>query len=716
MRSIPFYSVLLPSILILPSSVASEDLLSLLDMPLSSLAETKVVSATKTSQSLADTPASVYVITAKEINRSGARSVADVLALAPGLHVAKFSNYDWGITARGSNQPLSNTLLVMVDGRSVFNPMFSGVDWDLIPVSLANIAQIEIVLGPVGTIWGGNAVTGVVNIITKDPEEADKATVTAQVGNFDYQEYQMRHAAPLGEYAYVSGYLEFVEHKPWTSEEARVQPHQDYAVYTERFGARLDYQYLANTVSAQVGGIRSKEDYQWGTLNPYFLFPDKADIEFYDTKMTMEEYFAGVQHIYDHHSGNRWHNEAWLTYSANDSTDRNARFTRLDLDSHIVVQDWFGSQLTIGGNVRLIDEEFGTYSPQEHFSMPYLRIAQQADFFSQSYGVYVNWDLEVTEKTDLILGSRWQYNNLTKEIDAQPQVRASYELADNQRIWAGWGKAIVTPSRLELTTALQSNNYIEGALFSDGNRYDYFYSFIYQGSEDLRVENVETYELGYRIWSDEVWQFSAGTYYSKHHNIRAYAGVSSSQIVLPGNSSPGTVGTVIEQYVSQMVDPLWSETVGGELAFKWAPIDAVQLNMNYSYKRIIGHCEGAICGSNQAVKRELENQPNHFVNAQLMWDITPQWWASSTLQYISESQMHSDYTSDERYQWPEVFSVDIALSWQHSKAYPRLTAVVENLGADQSTEFPQAFSPYQNEVQYWLTLAWSPSMEQGSAL
>ncbi len=78
--------------------------------------------------------------------------------------------------------------------------------------------------------------------------------------------------------------------------------------------------------------------------------------------------------------------------------------------------------------------------------------------------------------------------------------------------------------------------------------------------------------------------------------------------------------------------------------------------------------------------------------------------------------MHSDYTSDERYQWPEVFSVDIALSWQHSKAYPRLTAVVENLGADQSTEFPQAFSPYQNGVQYWLTLAWSPSMEQGSAL
>ncbi len=133
---------------------ANYDLDSLLEMPLCSLAETKVVSATRTSQSLADTPASVYVITAKEIKRSGARSVADALSLAPGLHVAKYSNYDWGVTVRGNNETLNNKMLVMVDGRSVFNPMSSGVSWDLIPVSMENISQIEIVLGPVGTVWG----------------------------------------------------------------------------------------------------------------------------------------------------------------------------------------------------------------------------------------------------------------------------------------------------------------------------------------------------------------------------------------------------------------------------------------------------------------------------------------------------------------------------------------------------------------------------------
>ncbi len=207
------------SLLTAPLAAADFDLDSLLEMPLCSLADTKVVSATRTAQSLADTAASVYVITAKEINRSGARSVADALALAPGLHVAKYSNYDWGITARGQNQALSNTLLVMVDGRSVFNPMFSGVDWDLIPVSMDNIAQIEVVLGPVGTIWGGNAVNGVINIITSEAESAPDGKLAIKEGNYGYSEYQLHESTQIGEYGYLSGYFEFVDHMPWNSDE-----------------------------------------------------------------------------------------------------------------------------------------------------------------------------------------------------------------------------------------------------------------------------------------------------------------------------------------------------------------------------------------------------------------------------------------------------------------------------------------------------------------
>lgn len=147
--------------------------------------------------------------------------------------------------------------------------------------------------------------------------------------------------------------------------------------------------------------------------------------------------------------------------------------------------------------------------------------------------------------------------------------------------------------------------------------------------------------------------------------------------------------------------------MGGEIALKWQPIEPLQINTNYSYKRIVGHCEGAICGSNDAVKRQLENQPNHYVNAQVMWDITPQWWASASMQYVSESKLHRDFVDDPSYIWPKVLSFDASVSWQYADCTPRITGSVENLGADQSTEFPDSQQPFQNGTQYWLTLDWN---------
>ncbi|EGU42140.1 outer membrane receptor protein [Vibrio ichthyoenteri ATCC 700023] len=599
MNLIKITPLLTSTILALPT-LAADSLDDLLNMSLTSLAETKVTSATRSSQSLADTPAAVYVITAKEINRSGARSVADALALAPGLHVAKYSNYDWGISARGNNKVMSNTMLVMVDGRSVFNPMFSGVDWDLIPVSIDNIEQIEIVLGPVGTTWGGNAAAAVINIITLEADSALEAQLTVKTGNWGYSEYQMRHAAQVSDYAYLSGYFEFVEHPPWTSDEERVQPNDHFTVYTERFGGRYDYQKLAHTLSVQAGGIRSREDYLWANYRPTIFFPDNSGTHMYETEMTMEEYFAGIQHIYEMSPEQRLENDVWLTYSANDSTHRNANFFRADIDTRMVWDNLWGTQLTLGGNLRLIDEELGIYDALDFYTMPYLRITDEPKFLNQSYGIYGNWNLPITDNITATFGNRWQYNNITDEVDSQPQVRLSYALSDQQQLWAGWGKAIVTPSRLERETAFRRNTLIENALFNDGNHYDYYYSVVDWGNEELKTESIETYELGYRFWNKEQLQVSLSSYYSQHHNIRALVRLNASQVVIPGGSSDGTIGTVIENYNNQYVDPLWTETYGAELAIKWQPAEQLQLNANYSYKRIIGHCSGSICGSSDA--------------------------------------------------------------------------------------------------------------------
>jgi iron complex outermembrane receptor protein len=705
MRSF-FHNHLFLCSLIASSAWADEDLMSLLDMPLASLAETKVMSSTRSTQSLADTPAAVYVITAKEINRSGARSVADALALAPGLHVAKFSNYDWGISARSSNQALTNSLLVMVDGRSVLNAMFSGVDWDLIPVSMDNIAQIEVLLGPVGTIWGGYAVNGVINIITLDAENAPKGKVSASLGNYGYKEVKLHHGGQIGDSSHVSGYAEYLEHKPWASTEDKVQSQQHYNVVTGRFGARLDYQFLNHTLNVQAGGIRSEEDYLWANYNPHLFFPQRPAHEYYEQKMIAQEWFAGGSHIYERANNDRIESDLWLTYSDNDGPDRNAHFVRFDLDSRYLFDDLWGTQLMIGGNVRLIQDRFHQYSRYDQVTAPYLRSADKPSYLNQSYGIYANWTIPVTDAVTLMLGNRWQYHNITDDTYAQPQVRLNYRLADTQTLWAGWGSAVVTPSRLERSTTFRQNGYVENALFSDGNRYDYYYSYLYKGNNQLKVETVDTVEAGYRFWHGEMLQLNLNGFYNIHENIRAYAGTGAQQWVIPGDASEGSVGTVFEQYTSEYVDPLWTRTYGGEVSAKWQPISNLQLNANYSYKKILGYCSGNICEANSAVAKALENQPNHFVNAQAIWDISPQWWVSSALQYVSATDVPSNVGTVEQNGWPRVVNLDLALSWQHSRQWPRFTATVENLGAYESYEYPQAYGPFQNDTQYWLQVEW----------
>ncbi|MBV7296321.1 TonB-dependent receptor plug domain-containing protein [Enterovibrio paralichthyis] len=703
------------SLLYTAPSNADVDLDALLEMPLESLSDTKVVSATRTSLSLADIPAAVHVITAKEIKRSGARSVADVLVLAPGLHVAKFSNYDWGIAARTTNEALSNTMLVMVDGRSVFNGMFSGVDWDLIPVSLDNIDRIEVVLGPVGTIWGGNAANAVINIITLDAEDAPRRRVSASAGNYDYREYHIRDGGEVSENFYLSGYAEFVQHMPWTSDEERVQPHQDFRVYTERFGLRGDYQNLDRTISFQLGGIRSREDYYWGSYQPHFLFPgeDREDIAGYNTEMLSEEYFAGIKFLQELSESTNWEQQFWLTYSNSDAPDRNAYFTRLDSETSYSDSDVFGGHLSLGFNYRLIDEHFRPYSDRETYVLPYVRVTDESDFINHSVAMYFNYIYPLTETTELMVGNRWQYFNLVHDTFAQPQIRLMQEIGEDQRVWAGWGRSVITPARQGRTTDFHQNAYASDVTFCKNgdvndclpNNYDYMQVIINTGNENMPVPEVETFELGYRLWEEQVVQFDLSLFYSEETDIPAWL-LTGFERKFVAASSPGTAGTIIDVYRYDHIAPVSSETYGGEMSVKWQPNANFQANASYSFKRIKAECNGNTCAAAENALRGYENEPLHIANAQVMWDINPSLWVSNVFQYIASSEPDAILGDEERVSWPSMLTWDLIVGWTPAKNYPEFTLTVENLFNDQVNEFPQSYSSFDNGTQYWLEVDW----------
>ena len=140
-------------------------------MSLEELTDIEITSVSKKSEKASEAAAAVFVITQEDIRRSGATSIPEALRLAPGIQVARSGSHQWAVSARGFNDQFANKLLVLMDGRSVYTPLFAGVWWDAQDTILEDIDRIEVIRGPGGTLWGANAVNGVINIITRDSAE-----------------------------------------------------------------------------------------------------------------------------------------------------------------------------------------------------------------------------------------------------------------------------------------------------------------------------------------------------------------------------------------------------------------------------------------------------------------------------------------------------------------------------------------------------------------
>ena len=158
------------------------------DMNIEQLMDLEVTTVSKKTQKLSETSAAIYVISSEDIQHSGASSLAEVMRMAPGVNVARINQSQWAVSARGFNHLYSNKLLVLIDGRSVYSSFFSGVHWDIQDMNLNDIDRIEIIRGPGATLWGANAVNGVINIITKSSTQTQGSNVSLKSGtNQPYQ-------------------------------------------------------------------------------------------------------------------------------------------------------------------------------------------------------------------------------------------------------------------------------------------------------------------------------------------------------------------------------------------------------------------------------------------------------------------------------------------------------------------------------------------------
>src|ERR1700728_4771711 len=176
---------------------------------LEDLMDVQVTSVSKKEEKLSRAAAAIFVISAEDIRRSGATNIPDLLRMVPGMDVAQINANTWAISARGFNADFSNKLLVMLDGRPVYVPTFGGVYWDVLDVPLEDIERIEVIRGPGGTIWGANAVNGVINIITKKASDTQGNLASATIGNQDGIAEE-RYGGTLGDNGYYRIYAKYL--------------------------------------------------------------------------------------------------------------------------------------------------------------------------------------------------------------------------------------------------------------------------------------------------------------------------------------------------------------------------------------------------------------------------------------------------------------------------------------------------------------------------
>ncbi|MCP4714351.1 MAG: TonB-dependent receptor, partial [Deltaproteobacteria bacterium] len=255
-----FSAALLSSALLAGSAHAAEEPIDFTTYSLEALLDYEIFSVSKKPEKVFEAAAAVFIITAEDIRRSGWTNLPDMLRMVPGMQVARSDPGDFAVSARGFIGEFANKQLVLIDGRTIYSPIFSGVFWEYHDVMLEDIDRIEVIRGPGATMWGANAVNGVINIITRHAADTQGTLVTATVGNTHERYEALRYGGTIGDKLY---YKLYAKHMQFGGVDNQLQNEP----FTTRAGFRLDWE------PTKADDIFISGSYYWGQEEANTLRP-----------------------------------------------------------------------------------------------------------------------------------------------------------------------------------------------------------------------------------------------------------------------------------------------------------------------------------------------------------------------------------------------------------------------------------------------------------
>ena len=458
-----------------------------LHLALQEVLELEITSVSKKPQTLSRAAAAVFVITGDDIRRAGAQNLPDALRLAPGLQVAQVSSNAWAVSARGPNGRFANKLLVMIDGRVVYSPMFSGVFWAAEDTVLADIERIEVIRGPGASLWGANAVNGVINIITKSAAATQGVLLDTSVGSASNGQVSMRYGSQLGDLGFWRLYGKSFENKASTLADGLGKGMDGWR--QQRFGGRFDLNPTALDAVTVQGELQQGTYGESSVLNS--RQPLGSSLQGTQQANTGGHLLARWQHDVD--KLNSWTVQSYFDRSYMDWPAHAAvQMNVLDLDTQYRHRSIDGHDLVLGASFRqtkdtVQDSTTGLPAnivPYEAFSVAHQR--------TRMWSVLAQDDIRlVPDKLTLTLGSKFEkYED--ENLKPLPNVRLMWTPKDNQTLWASASKAHRIPSRID------SNGTISTLLPADYQR------------DGQRMPRPAFIELTGKTTSEQLWAYEVG--------------------------------------------------------------------------------------------------------------------------------------------------------------------------------------------------------------
>ena len=470
----------------------------LTEFSIEELMDIKVTSVSKKSQRLSDSAAAVFVITREDIRRSGTTSIPEALRMAPGVNVARIDANKWAVNCRGFNSRFSPSLQVLIDGRSVYTPSFSGVYWEVIDVFLEDVDRIEVIRGPGATIWGSNAVNGVINIITRRANDTQGNFVQAAAGSVGKNMAAARDGGAMGNDKFWRIYAKHqsIEDFQRLSGEDAGDSWQ-----INQAGFRMDAQLsLADNVTFQgdiYDGHIHQDLYLYSPVSPYMdKFPVKTDISGGNIMGRWTKVLSGTSEM-----------SLQMYYDAMQRSEDILNEDRRNFDVEFQHRFGlgFGNDIIWGLRLR---QSYDDYSGSKVVFMDPISTSELR------YSAFIQDEISLLEdKIKLTIGSKFEHNDYTG-FEIQPSTRLLWAPSEHHRMWAAISRATRIPSRMEVDALV----YISGQDISGTPLYSRFLN-----NEDQTAETLWAWEAGYRFIPQSHLSIDLALFFNDYKNLRIYS-------------------------------------------------------------------------------------------------------------------------------------------------------------------------------------------------